>query len=168
MGIIHATAWRRRYDTPKRLNLMLIWDVEEFIFTGLPDQTHPVLILLVSGKISVRCSKANAGTNEQEIAIPTPKQLSNVKFNNNLDRFKTICEVLRIPKAIESIWARVILLLWLGAFMTSWMYERAKLHMSRNTETYQSFQLNIGLSASERAFRTHRSNVTTAVKRVAR
>ena len=47
------------------------------------------------------------------------------------------------------------------------MYERAKRHMSRNTEAYQSFQLDIGPEAYKRAFLTHRNAVTTAVKRVA-
>ena len=39
--------------------------------------------------------------------------------------------------------------------------------MSRNTEAYQSFQLDIGPGAYKRAFLTHRNVVTTAVKRVA-
>ena len=53
------------------------------------------------------------------------------------------------------------------AFMTSWMYERAKRHMSRNTEIYQPFQLEIGPGTYKRVFLTHRNAVTTAVKRVA-
>ena len=53
------------------------------------------------------------------------------------------------------------------AVMTSWMYEHAKRHMSRNTEAYQSFQLDIGPGAYKRAFLTHRNAVTMAVKRVA-
>ena len=56
---------------------------------------------------------------------------------------------------------------WFRAVMTSWIYERAKRHMSRNTETYQSFQLDIGPGAYKRAFLTHRNAVTTVVKRVA-
>ena len=56
---------------------------------------------------------------------------------------------------------------WFRAVMTSWMYERAKRHMSRNTEAYQSFQLDIGPGAYKRAFLTHRNAVTTAVKQVA-
>ena len=56
---------------------------------------------------------------------------------------------------------------WFRAVMTSWMYERAKRHMSRNTEDYQSFQLDIGPGAYRRAFLTHRNVVTAAVKRVA-
>ena len=56
---------------------------------------------------------------------------------------------------------------WLRAVMTSWMYERAKRHMYRNTEAYQSFQLEIGPRAYKRSFLTHRNAVTTAVKRVA-
>ena len=56
---------------------------------------------------------------------------------------------------------------WFRAVMTSWMYERAKRHMYRNTEAYQSFQLDIGPGAYKRAFLTHINAVTTAVKRVA-
>ena len=51
--------------------------------------------------------------------------------------------------------------------MTTWMYERTKRHMSRNTEVYQSFQLNLGPGAYKRAFLSHRNAVATAVKRVA-
>ena len=50
--------------------------------------------------------------------------------------------------------------------MTSWMCERAKRHMSRNTEAYQSFQLDIGTGALKRTFLTQRNAVSTAVKRV--
>ena len=56
---------------------------------------------------------------------------------------------------------------WFCAVMNSWMYERAKRHMSRNTEAYRSFQLDIGTGAYKRAFFTHRNAVTTAVKRLA-
>ena len=56
---------------------------------------------------------------------------------------------------------------WFRADMTSWMYERAKLHMSRNTEVYQPFHLDIGTGAYKRVFLTHRNAVTTAVRRVA-
>ena len=59
------------------------------------------------------------------------------------------------------------MMLWFHAVMTAWVYERAKRHMSRNTEAYQSFQLGIGPGAYKRAFPTHRNAVTTAVKRVA-
>ena len=38
--------------------------------------------------------------------------------------------------------------------------------MSRNTEAYQSFQLDIRPGAYKRAFLTHRNAVTTAVKRI--
>ena len=56
---------------------------------------------------------------------------------------------------------------WFQAVMTSWMYERAKRHMSRNTEAYQSFKLDIGPGAYKRSFLTQRNAVTTAVNRVA-
>ena len=99
--------------------------------------------------------------------MPTPEQLSDVKMSRELDLFRTTCKVLRIPKAIERIWSRQRLMPWFRAVMTSWMYERAKRHMSRNTEAYQSFQLDIGPGAYKRTFLTHRNAVTTAVKRVA-
>ena len=132
---------------PKRGNLVLVWDVEELYSTGLPDQNQPVSIMVVSAMLAVRWLEANPGPSEQETAVPTPEQLSNVKLNNNLDLFRTTCKVLRIPKAIERIWARQRLMPWFCAIMSSCMYERAKRHMSRNTEAYQSFQLNIGLGA---------------------
>ena len=117
--------------------------------------------------LAMRWLEANAGTSEQETAVPTPEQLSNVKMNRNLDFFRTTCKILRIPKAIERIWSRQRLMPWFCAVMTSWVYERAKRHMSRNTEAYQSFQLDIEPGAYKSAFITHRKAVTTAVKRIA-
>ena len=51
--------------------------------------------------------------------------------------------------------------------MTSWLYERAKRLKSRNTEAFQSFQLNMGPRAYKIAFLKHMKAVPTAVKRVA-
>ena len=99
--------------------------------------------------------------------MPTPEQLSSVKFNHSLDLFRATCKVLRIPKAIEGIWARQILMPRFRALMTSWMYERAKHHMSRNTEAYQPFQIDLGPGSHKRVFLTHRNAATTAVERVA-
>ena len=152
---------------PKRGNLILVWDVEELYSTGLPDPNQQVSIVVVSAMLAVRWLEANASTIEQETAVPTTEQLSNVKMNRNLDLFTTTCKILRIPKAIERIWSRQILMPSFCAMMTSWLYERAKRHMSRNTEAYQSFQLDIEPGAYKRAFLTHRNAVTTAVKRVA-
>ena len=73
------------------------------MYTGLPDQNQPVSIVVVSAMLAVRWLEANAGMGEQEMTVPTPEQLSSVKFNHSLDLFKTICRVLRIPKAIERI-----------------------------------------------------------------
>ena len=136
---------------------MLVWDVEELFSTGLFDQTQPVSIIVVGAIIAVRWLEADAGTSDEEMTVPTPKQLSNGKFNDNLDLFKTTCKVLRILKAIERIWARQMLIPWFRAVMTSWMYERAKRHMSRNTEAYQSFQP----GSYKTAFLTHRNSCET-------
>ena len=141
--------------------------MEELYSTGLPDQNQPVSIVVVSTLLAVRWLEANAGTSEQEVAVPTPVQLSNVKLNNNLDLFRITCKVLRIPRVIERIWARQRLMPWFRAVMTSGMYERAKRHMSRNTEAYQSFQQDIGPGAYRRAFLTRKNAVTNAVKGVA-
>ena len=151
---------------PKRGNLVLVWDTEELYSTGLPDQNQKVSIVVVSAMLAVRWLEANAGTSEQETAMPTREQLSNVKMNRNLDLFRTTCKILRIPKALERISSRQRLMPSFRAVMTSWMYERAKRHMSRNTEAYQSFQLDIGPGAYKKEFLTHRNAVTTAVKRV--
>ena len=83
---------------------MLVWDVEELYSTGLPDQNQQVS--------AVRWLEANADTSEQETAVPTPEQLSNVKMSCELDLFRTTCKVLRIPKAIERIWSRQRLMPW--------------------------------------------------------
>ena len=66
---------------PKRGNLVLVWDVEELYSTGLPDQSQQMSIVVVSAMPAVRWLEANAGTSEQEAAVPTPEQLSNVKMN---------------------------------------------------------------------------------------
>ena len=145
---------------PKRGNLVLVWDVEELYSTGLPDQNQQVSIVVVTAMLAVIWLEANAGSSEQETAVPTAEQLSNVKMNRNLDLFRTTCKVLRIPKAIERIWSRQRLMPWFHAVMTSSMYERAKRHMSRNTEAYQSLQLEIEPGAYKREFLTHRNAVT--------
>ena len=88
---------------PKRGNLVLVWDVAELYSTGLPDQNQQVSIVVFSAMLAVRWLEVNAGTSGQEMAVPTPEQLSNVKMNRNLDLFRTTCKVLRIPKAIERI-----------------------------------------------------------------
>ena len=73
--------------------------------------------------------------------MPNPEQLSRVSLSKRLDRFRITCKILRIPKAIEKIWARQRLMPWFRAVMTAWVYESAKRHMSRNTEAYQSLEL---------------------------
>ena len=91
------------------------------------------------------------------MTLPTPKQLSSVNFDNSLDLFRNTCKVLRKPKAIERIWVRQRLMPWFRAVMTSWIYERAKRHLSRNTEAFQSFQLKLGPGAYMRFFLTVRN-----------
>ena len=85
---------------------MLVWEVEELFSTGLPGQIQPVSNLVVSAKIALSWLEATAWTSGQEMTMPTPKQLSNVKFNNSLDLFITSCKVLNISKAIKRIWAK--------------------------------------------------------------
>ena len=126
-------------------------------------KNQQVSIVVVSAMLAVRWLEANASTSEQETAVLKLEQLSNVKMNRNLDLFK----VLKIPKAIESKWSRQMVMPWFRAVMTSWMYERAKRHISMITEAYQSFQLDIGPGAYKGAFLMHKNAVTTAVKRVA-
>ena len=84
MGSIIATAWRRRYGTPNAG----IWDVEELYSTGLPDQNQQVSIVVVRAMLAVRWLEANADTSEQEMAVPTPEQLSNVKMSRELDHLQ--------------------------------------------------------------------------------
>ena len=91
---------------PKRANLVLVWDAGDLFSMGLPGQTQNVTILVVSAMLTVRWLEANAGTTEQEMAVPTPEQLNRVSLSKVLDFFWTTCKVLRIPKAIERIWAR--------------------------------------------------------------
>ena len=105
---------------------MLVWDLEELYSTGLPDQNQQVSIVVVSAMLAVRWLEANAGTSEQETALPTPEQLSKVRMNRNLDLFRTTCKVLRIPKATERICSRLRLMPWFRALMILWIYERAK------------------------------------------
>ena len=52
--------------------------------------------------------------------------------------------------------------------MTAWLYEYAKKHMSKHSRVYSAYQLDIGAGAFKRAFVTHRTAVTTAVKRTSR
>ena len=124
---------------PNRANLVLVWDAEELFSIGWPDQAQNVAILLVSAMLAVRWLEANAGTTEQEMAVPTPEQLSRVSLSKRLDLFRTTCKVLRIPKAIEIIWARQRMMLWLSAVMTAWVYERAKRHIPETRKPINPF-----------------------------
>ena len=108
------------------------------VLHGVAHQNQQVSIVVVSAILAVRWLEAKAGKSEQETAVPTPEQLSNVKMNHNLDLFRTTCKILTIPNAIERTWSRQRLMAWIRAVVTSWMYECRKRHMSRNTEAYQS------------------------------
>ena len=53
--------------------------------TVLTDQDQPKTSLVVSAMVAVKQLGLNAGTSEQEMAIPKAKQLNNMMFNNNLN-----------------------------------------------------------------------------------
>ena len=61
----------QRFWYLKRANLILVWETGKLFFMGLPDQTQNVTILVVSAMLAVRWLEANAGTTEQEMAVPT-------------------------------------------------------------------------------------------------
>ena len=96
----------------------------------LPDQTQNESILAVNDMLAVKRLEDNTGTSEQEMAVPTPEQLSKVSVSRKLDLFKITCKVLRIPKAIEMIRTRPRMMPWFRAVMTVWVSERAKHHIS--------------------------------------
>ena len=73
---------------PKRANLVLVWDAKELFSVGLPEQAQNVTILLVSAMLAVRWLEANAGTTEQEMAVPIPEQLSRVNLSKRLGKTK--------------------------------------------------------------------------------
>ena len=81
---------------------MLVWDVEELYSTALPDQNQQVSIVVVSAMLAVRWLEANAGTSEQETAVPTSEQLENVKMNR-IGPFQNHLQGSEKPKAIERI-----------------------------------------------------------------
>ena len=59
---------------------------------GLPDRFELVIratILVIRAMLAVKWLEAYAGTTEQEMAAPTPKQLSRVSISKSLDLFKT-------------------------------------------------------------------------------
>ena len=87
-------------------------------------------MILVSAMLAVRWLEFNAGTTEQEMTVPTLEQLNRVRLRKRLDLFRTNCKVLRIPKAIERIWARQRLKPSFRAVTTALVYERAKRHLS--------------------------------------
>ena len=111
----HKKVFRVRKRYPKRR----IAQPRDCPTTGLGNQAQPVSVLVVSAMIAVRWLEANAGTSEQEMDIPTPKQLNSVNFNNELDFFKTTCKFPKIPKAFEMVWMRQRLMTWFRAVMTS-------------------------------------------------
>ena len=114
---------------------MLVWDFVEFFSTWLNNQAQSISKLVVSAIIAVRWLEANAGKNEQELAIPTPEQLNKVSLSRNLDLFKTSCKLLRILKAIERKWTGQRLIPLFLAVMTTWMLVREQRHMSQTQKT---------------------------------
>ena len=68
---------------------VMVPQTRELYSTGLPDQNQQVSIVVVSAMLAVRWLEANADTSEQETAVPTPEQLSNVKMSRKLDVFRT-------------------------------------------------------------------------------
>ena len=77
----------------------------------LPDQNQPVSIVVVNGKLAVRLLEANAGTSEQEKAVPTPEQLSKVMLNNNRS-FQNHLQGSEENKAIERMCSMQRLMPW--------------------------------------------------------
>ena len=88
---------------PKRANLVMTWDAGELFYMGLPDEAQNMLVLVISAMLAVKWLEANAEMNKQEMAVPTPEQLSKVRLSRKLDLFKTTSKILRIPKAILRI-----------------------------------------------------------------
>ena len=82
-------------------------------YTRFPNLALPVSTLLVSAMIAVKWLKANSGRNDQLLTLLTPEQLSYVKFGNNLVLFKAGYKILKLQKALESVWARQRLMPWL-------------------------------------------------------
>ena len=99
--------------------------------------------------------------NRQE--MPTKQQLQELDC-----LFETRCKIFNIPMEVMKIWARRRLMPWFSANVTSWLYEYAKKHMSKQSRVYSAYQLDIGAGAFKRTFVTHRNAVTTAVKRTSR
>ena len=68
----------QRFCYPKR-------DAAELFSMDLTEQAQNLSILMVSAMLAVRWLEANAGTIEQEIAVPTPEQLGKVSLSRELD-----------------------------------------------------------------------------------
>ena len=71
-------------ETTELRNGVVFW---RFVLHGVPDQVHSISILVVRGMIAVRWLKANAGTNEQEMSLPTPEYLETWSLSRNLGLF---------------------------------------------------------------------------------
>ena len=65
---------------PKRVNMILVWDMEELYSTGLPDQNQQVSIVVVIAMLAVRWLEANAGTSRQE-TVSTSKRRFNLGYD---------------------------------------------------------------------------------------
>ena len=74
-------------------------------------------------------------------------------------------KLLNFPPDVKKISARIRLLPWFRDNLTAWLYEYAKMHMSKHIREYRSCQMDIGSEAFKRAFVTHRNAVTRAVQR---
>ena len=152
---------------PGRSNLVLIWDCGELLSMGLPDSSRPITIVIVGVMMAIRWLEAHVKVNKRQEA-PTRERLQKLDCLKDLDIFETVCKFLNIPMEVRKIWARRRLMPWFRSNMTAWLYEYAKKHVSKHSRVYCAYQLDIGAGAFKRAPVTHRSGVTTAVKRTSR
>ena len=152
---------------PECSNLWLIWDSGELLSMGLPDSSRPITKVIVGVMIAMRWLEVHMRENNRQDA-PTREQLQKLDCLKDLNLFETMSKILNIPMEVEKIWVRRQLMPWFRAYMTAWLYEYAKKHISRHGRVYSGYQLDIGAGAFKRAFVTHRNAVTTAVKKNSR
>ena len=100
---------------------------------GLPDSSQPIAIVKVEIMMAIRWLEAHVKENNRQ-ETPTTEQLDELDCLEDLDLFETMCKFLNIPIERKKIWARRRLRPWFRANMTTWMYEYAKKHRSKQTE----------------------------------
>ena len=69
---------------------------------GLPDSSQPTTIMIVGVMMAIRRLEAHVKKNNRQ-EVPTKEQLQEFDCLKDLDLFKKMCRILKIPMEVKKI-----------------------------------------------------------------